>query len=150
MKPLTYDEHIIQAAIGCLESKFKYEALALHSPECIKRYLRLQLGAELNEVFAVLFLTNKLHLVAFEKLFQGSISMAIIYPRVVVQRALAHNAANVILVHNHPSGEVSPSAADKTITEQLKSVLNVIDVQVLDHFIVTSQRSFSFVESGLL
>lgn len=125
MKTLNYDEHIIQAAIGCLESKLKYDTQAFHSPGCIKRYLRLQLGAELNEIFAVLFLTNKLHLVAFEKLFQGSISTAWVYPRVVVQHALAHNAANVILVHNHPSGDLNPSAADKTITEQLKSVLNV-------------------------
>jgi DNA repair protein RadC len=150
MKTLNYDEHIIQAAIGCLESKFQYEALALCSAESIKRYLRLQLGAELNEVFAVLFLSNKLHLLAFEKLFQGTISTATVYPRVVVQRALSHNAAGVVLVHNHPSGDVAPSAADKAITEQLKSVLGVIDVQVVDHFIVTSQTAFSFVEAHLL
>lgn len=143
-------EQLIQKAIACLEKQLKVKDTICSSPYTVRQYLYLQLGAELNEIFAVLFLDNRLRLVAFEKLFQGSISVATVYPRVIVQRALAHNAASVILVHNHPSGSSEPSEADKTLTQQLKSILEVIDVKVIDHFIIGASESFSFSEAGLL
>lgn len=147
---LTYDAHVIQAAIFCLENQLRYEETVLDCPTVAKHYLRLQLAGEANEQFAVLFLTAKLKLIAFEKLFQGTITSASVYPRIVVQKALAYNAAHVILAHNHPSDDVEPSEADKTITAKLKAVLEVVDITVVDHLIVSPRTVFSFAETALL
>ena len=113
-------------------------------------YLRLQLAQEKNEIFVALFLDTQHRVLAFEKLFQGTVDSTSVHPRVVIQRTLVHNAAAVIFAHNHPSGSVDPSTADKEMTEQLKQVLEIIDVRVLDHFIVSCEGIFSFAECGLL
>jgi DNA repair protein RadC len=122
----------------------------LTSPEASRAYLRLRIGERKFEVFACVFVDNRHRIIAFEELFQGTIDGASVHPRVVVQKALENNAAAVILAHNHPSGVAEPSMADQRITERVKSALALIDVRVLDHFIVTAEDSLSFAEKGLL
>ena len=122
----------------------------LTSPEASRAYLRLKIGERKFEVFACVFVDNRHRIIAFEELFQGTIDGASVHPRVVVQKAMENNAAAVILAHNHPSGVAEPSMADQRITERVKSALALIDVRVLDHFIVTAEDSLSFAEKGLL
>ena len=123
---------------------------SLTSPEASRAYLRLRMGERKFEVFACVFVDNRHRIIAFEELFQGTIDGASVHPRVVVQRALELNAAAVLFAHNHPSGVAEPSMADQRITERLKSALALIDVRVLDHFIVTAEDSVSFAERSLL
>ena len=148
----TLDEStIIQAALRCLENRLRYNTSTLfNNPKVVKAFCQLQLGGEINEVFGVMFINNANRLIAFEKLFFGSINSACIHPRVVVQRALALNAASVIFVHNHPSGEVNPSDDDQRFMNELNTILNIIDVSVIDHIIVSTSDSYSFAEHGLL
>jgi DNA repair protein RadC len=123
---------------------------SLTSPEASRAYLRLRMGERKFEVFACVFVDNRHRIIAFEELFQGTIDGASVHPRVVVQRALELNAAAVLFAHNHPSGVAEPSMADQRITERLRSALALIDVRVLDHFIVTAEDSVSFAERSLL
>ena len=121
----------------------------LTSPERTRKYLTLRMRNYSNEVFACLFLDNQHRLIAFEELFRGTIDGASVHPREVVKRTLYYNAAAVVLVHNHPSGSSEPSHADRRITEELKNALALIDVRVLDHFVV-GETITSFTESNLL
>ena len=119
-------------------------------PEHIKHFIKAELRDHQQEVFACIFLDNRHRMITFEKLFYGTIDATSIHPRVVVQRALHHNAAAVIVAHNHPSGVAKPSQADRDITNALKAALTIIDVRLLDHLIVGDQRVTSFAERGLL
>lgn len=121
---------------------------SLTSPDLVRRYLSAQLRHRSHEVFAVLFLDNQHRLRAFDELFQGTIDGASVYPREVVKRALAHNAAAVILAHNHPSGVAEPSQSDRRITERLKQALDLVGVRVLDHMVVGDGEVVSFAERG--
>ncbi len=123
---------------------------ALESPQAVWDYLKAQLRHEPHEVFGCLFLDTRHRVLAFEALFQGSIDGASVYPRQVVKRALAHNAAALILVHNHPSGVAEPSQADRLLTERLKEALGLIEVRVLDHFVVGEGEPQSLAELGWL
>ncbi|MCW5654564.1 DNA repair protein RadC [Hydrogenophaga sp.] len=120
------------------------------SPQAVRDYLQLQLGARAHEVFAVMFLDNQNRLIALEELFRGTLTQTSVYPREVVLRALHHHSAAVVLAHNHPSGVARPSRADEAITQTLKAALALVDVRVLDHFIVTSERAASMAEMGLV
>lgn len=122
----------------------------LNSPELVRRYLSAQLRHQPREVFAVLFLDSQNRLITYEELFFGTIDGASVYPREVVKRALTHNAAAVILAHNHPSGVAEPSQADQRITQRLVAALELIDVRVLDHMVVGDTEVISFAERGLL
>lgn len=123
---------------------------SLTSPDLVRRYLVAQLRHLNHEVFAVLFLDNQHRLRAFEELFQGTIDGASVYPREVVKRALTHNAAAVILAHNHPSGVAEPSQADRRITTRLREALDLVAVRVLDHMVVGDGEVVSFAERGWL
>lgn len=120
------------------------------SPQQVRDYLVLKLGSLTKEVFLVLFLDTQNHLVATEEMFAGTLTQTSVYPREVVKRALHHNAASVILAHNHPSGIAQQSQADELLTKQLKQALALVDVRVLDHFIVAGNNTLSFSERGLL
>ena len=120
------------------------------SPQQVRDYLVLKLGALTREVFMVLFLDAQNRLNASEELFSGTLTQTSVYPREVVKRAMHHNAASVILAHNHPSGVAQQSAADELLTQQLKQALALVDVRVLDHFIVAGNQTLSFAERGLL
>lgn len=120
------------------------------SPQQVRDYLVLKLGALTREVFMVLFLDAQNRLNSAEELFSGTLTQTSVYPREVVKRAMHHNAASVILAHNHPSGVAQQSAADELLTQQLKQALALVDVRVLDHFIVAGNQTLSFAERGLL
>lgn len=121
---------------------------ALESPQAVRDYLKAQLRHEPHEVFGCLFLDAKHRVLAFEVLFRGSIDSASVYPRQVVKRSLANNAAAVILTHNHPSGVSEPSQADRLLTQRLKDALALVEVRVLDHFIVGDGEPLSMAELG--
>ena len=123
---------------------------ALTSPESTRAYLSDRLRSYSHEVFACLFLDNQHRVIELEELFRGTIDGASVYPREVVKRALYHNAAAVILAHNHPSGICEPSQADKQITDKLKQALQLMDIRVLDHFIIGDGQPYSFAEHGLI
>jgi len=123
---------------------------ALTSPELAQQYLITQLRHHPHEVFACLFMNNQHQVLAFEPLFRGTIDAASVYPREVVKRALEHNAAAVIFAHNHPSGVAEPSRSDEYITEKLKQALALIEVRVLDHFIIGNGETVSLAERGLM
>lgn len=122
----------------------------LSSPDAVRDYLLAELRDRDHEVFCCLFLDNRHRLLVFEELFTGTIDGASVYPRQVVKRALAHNAAAVILTHNHPSGIAEPSQADRLLTTRLKDALALVDVRVLDHFIVGDGEPLSMAEYGWL
>ena len=123
---------------------------ALNSPGAVRDYLQLLLGGRQQEVFLVLFLDTQHRVIASEELFHGTLGQTSVYPREVVKRALAHNAAAVILAHNHPSGVAEPSQSDQHLTTALKQALGLVDVRVLDHFVVAVGQVLSFAEKGLI
>ncbi len=123
---------------------------ALSSPAAVRNYLRLLLGGRGQEVFVVLFLDAQHRVIAAEELFHGTLTQTSVYPREVVKRALHHNAAATIFAHNHPSGVSEPSQSDQLLTDALKQALGLVDVRVLDHFIVAGSGCLSFAERGLL
>lgn len=123
---------------------------ALNSPQAVRDYLRLLLQGRQQEVFAALFLDAQHRVIAMEELFQGTLTQTSVYPREVVKRALHHNAAALIFAHNHPSGVAEPSQSDQLLTDALKQALGLVDVRVLDHFIVAGAACLSFAERGLL
>lgn len=122
----------------------------LDNVEAVKNYLQLHLAARAHEVFAVLFLDHKHRLIALEELFRGTLAHTSVYPREVALRALHHNAAAVVLAHNHPSGNTTPSQADEQLTQTLKAALALIDIRVLDHVIVAPGAALSMAERGLV
>jgi len=131
-----------------LESLVNQDVLS--SPDRTRQFLALHLGAHSREVFSCVFLNSQHALICCEDLFYGTLDGAAVYPREVAVRALHHRAAAVILAHNHPSGVAQPSAADRRITQRLKAALALLDIRVLDHFIVGHGVFYSFAESGLL
>jgi len=121
---------------------------ALNDPNETRGYLHARLRDYTHEVFACLFLDTRHRLIVYEELFRGTIDGASVHPREVVHRALQHNAAAVILAHNHPSGVAEPSEADRRITRRLKDALGLVDIRVLDHLVIGDQDSVSFAEQG--
>ncbi len=119
-------------------------------PDKVRDFLRVQLASLDHEVFGVLFLDTAHHLLAWEPLFRGSLAQTTVYPREVVRRAMALNASAVILAHNHPSGLAEPSRSDEVLTRRLAEALALVDVRVLDHFVVGGKQITSFAERGLL
>ena len=140
---------IISLATDLLAEEFR-PGNELTSPEKTIDFLRLKIGDYKNEIFGAIFLDKQNRVLSVRELFQGTIDGAAVYPRVVAQHALDDNAAAVIFFHNHPSGVSEPSRADEAITRRLSDSLNLLDVCVLDHFIVTKGRSYSFAQNGLL
>lgn len=139
----------LELARRCAEAPLR-ERDVMSSPARTRAFLQHHLGGRRREVFCCLFLDAQHRLRHCEDLFHGTLDGAAVYPREVLVRALEHRAAAVILAHNHPSGVVTPSAADRQITERLQRALALIDVRVLDHVIVGGGDSFSFAEAGLL
>ena len=140
---------LTELALSALHDRHKPGAV-FRSPGDAEAYLRLRLADHKHEVFGAVFLDNRHRILAVEELFRGTIDGTSVYPRVVVQRALEHNAAAVVLFHNHPSGVAEPSQADEAITRRLREALSLVDIRVLDHFVVASSASVSFAARGLL
>jgi DNA repair protein RadC len=140
---------VVRLALRALEFAHRVGE-KLQDPEQTRAYLRLLLGERKNEVFGCVFLDNRHRVRAVKELFQGTIDGASVHPRVVVQQALQLNSAAVVLFHNHPSGVAEPSQADLRITQRLKDALALVDVRVLDHFVVSVEDSVSFAERNLI
>ena len=139
----------IELARRSAEEKLR-ETSALTSPGAVRDYLRLAIGGRPHEVFFCIWLDAQHRVVKFDEPFRGTLTQTSVYPREVVKAALACNAAAVIFAHNHPSGVAQPSQADELLTANLKEALALIDVKVLDHFIIAGSQAISFAERGLL
>lgn len=140
---------LIQLALKILRARNR-RGRQLSSPQATREYLQLAFQGYRNEVFGAIFLDTRHRVLAFEELFFGTIDGASVHPRVVVQRALDLNAAAVILAHNHPSGVSEPSCSDQALTRRLQDALALVEVRVLDHFVVTFEETTSFAERGLI
>ncbi|HYC45811.1 MAG TPA: DNA repair protein RadC [Burkholderiales bacterium] len=124
--------------------------VALSSPQSVRDYLRLKLHGKPHEVFVAVFLDAQNRVLEVEELFRGTLTQTSVFPREIVKRALHFNAAAIIFAHNHPSGVAEPSRADEALTQTLKHTLALVDVKVLDHFVVGGDAAMSFAERGLL
>ena len=150
----TVSEPITECDILMMARQLAQNRLAkgciIERPAAAFTYLQALMGSYENEVFGSVFLDTQHRIICFEELFRGSINAANIYPREVVKKALSVNAAAVIFVHNHPSGDPEPSEADKKITVQLRDALNLVDVSVLDHIVVGANECVSMTERRLI
>ena len=143
------DDAVIAKALDILRQRFAHGATILDTTTTWQ-YLTLELAGNEREVFSAIFLDTRHRVIAFEELFSGTLDGASVYPREVVKRALALNAAAVIFAHNHPSGVAEPSAADRALTHRLVAALALVEVRVLDHFVVGEGEPVSFAERGLI
>lgn len=150
---LSLDEkRIVDQAIEILDAHARNRMLSfkVESPEMLRRYLRLKLESEEHEVFCVVWLTQTHRVIAFERLFHGSINGCNVYLRQLVKRALHFNAAAMIAVHNHPSGHSEPSQSDIFLTGKIQEALALIDVRLVDHVVVGKGELTSFAEKGMM
>lgn len=145
-----HERAVIDAALAILGCHLREPGKVFESPDAVKKYLRLHLAGERRELFAVLYLDSQHRAIAFETPFAGTLTQTSVYPRELVRAALAHEAAAVILAHNHPSGKLTPIKADEELTQTLKRALALVDVRVLDHVIVGGNEALSMAEKGLL
>jgi DNA repair protein RadC len=142
-------DSVISAAQQIMETRMRHGDL-LGSPNAVRDYLQLLLHDREYEVFAIVLLDAQNRVLACEELFRGTLTQTSVYPREVVKTALRHNAAAIICAHNHPSGVAEPSRADELLTTSLKQALALVDIKVLDHFIVAGGSAISFSERGLI
>lgn len=143
-------ETLVREAINYLESQLRKPGEALTSPQMTRTYLRARLLNRRYEHFAALLLDNRHRVIAYRELFHGSIDSAHVHPRNVVKQALDDHAAAVIIAHNHPSGVADPSQADLAITRRLRDALGLMDIRLLDHFIIGDTEVVSLAERGLV
>lgn len=144
------EDALIRRAIAVLERRVfrhRHDLLCAHD---LRQYLRLKLAGRKEEVLAAVFLDSQWRAIAFEPLFRGTLNAAPLYPRVVARRALKHNAAGVVVAHNHPSGLAEPSRADIAATAQLKSALSLVGVELWEHLIIGRGEPFSFADAQML
>jgi DNA repair protein RadC len=146
---LSVEDRIIERALQILAARVR-EGAALTSPGAVRDYLRLALGGREHEVFVCVWLDAQHRVIDIEEAFRGTLTQTSVYPREIVKAALRHNAAAVIFAHNHPSGVAQPSQSDELLTRNLKEALALIEVRVLDHFVVAGAQAISFAERGLL
>ncbi|MBF3412614.1 JAB domain-containing protein [Burkholderia pseudomallei] len=144
------EQQLIQDAIAVLELRLFQRGPALTSPQEVVDYLRLTMTREDREVFTVIFLDTRHRVIAIEPLFFGTIDGAPVMPRVILHRALLLNSAALIAAHDHPSGETTPSDADRRLTTELAALLRQVDIRLLDHLIIGQGEPFSFAQAGLL
>jgi len=145
-----FEEKTINDAISIIESKAAKNAILVDSSQVSGQFCQLKIGMEEREHFAVLFLDSQNRLIEFETMFKGDLNVASVYPRQVAKRALLLNSCNLIITHNHPSNDLTPSNSDKAITNKLSQCLNLFDIQILDHIIVSRKGFYSFAQSGLI
>lgn len=140
---------VMEVARRCLKEDL-CSASALTSPAAVREYLRLAIASREHEVFVCLWLDAQHRVISIDELFRGTLTQTSVYPREIVKAGLKANAAAVIFAHNHPSGVAQPSQADELLTRNLKDALSLVDIKVLDHFIVAGHQTLSFAERGLL
>ena len=142
------EDRTIAQALRILELRMRVLGPSLSEVATCGTFFRLRLGSEEREHFEIAFLDTRHQLIAVERLFSGTVDGAEVHPRIVVQRALALNASAVLQAHNHPSGHAEPSAADRALTARLKGALGLVEVRVLDHFVVTAGEAMSMAARG--
>ncbi len=142
-------ESVIELALDILAGRNRPGEALLNPRDC-GRHVQLLLAGEPAELFGALFLDNRHRVIARETLFHGTVDGCSVHPRIVVQKALARNAAALIFYHNHPSGMPEPSEADRRITQRLVEALRLVEIRVLDHFVVGREGLVSFAERGLM
>lgn len=143
-------DRVIARALKILEGRLRAAGDALTSPTAVRLYLTMLLAQREHEVFVCIWLSAQHRVIATEEIFRGTLTQTSVYPREVVKSALRHNAAAVIFAHPHPSGVAQPSQADELLTRNLKDALALVEVKVLDHFIVAGNQAISFAERGLI
>ena len=144
------DSAVVAQALEILRKRLGRNGVVMSSPKSVRDYCTLQVADRDHEVFGVLFLDAQHRLIASDVMFRGTLTQTSVYPREVVKAALHHNAAALILYHNHPSGVAEPSRADEALTRALQSACALIDVRIIDHIVTTGTVSASFAERGLL
>lgn len=144
------EDRTVYRALAILRRRMSESGIGLSSPQAVRRFLWLQLALEPREMFAVLWTDAQNRLIEAEVAFVGTLTQTGVHPREIVKSGLRHNAAGVILAHNHPSGTPEPSRADIALTAGLKTALALVDIEVLDHFVVAGEHALSFSEHGLL
>ncbi|MCS2147115.1 RadC family protein [Scandinavium manionii] len=144
------EERAIIAQARHILARHVRQGVKLKSPQDVRDYFLFQLSQNDREVFGILMLDTQYRVLAYEELFQGTLNQTMVYPREIVKAVISHHAAAVILVHNHPSADPSPSQADKDVTVKIREALALIDVSVLDHFIVAGDQTVSMAELGLV
>jgi len=154
-KPLNLSDRELQECVMEASSYYLRQSVdrasdVIDSSEAMKKWLCSEIGTDQDEKFLALLLDNRHRVITMKKLFQGTVDFTPIFPRVIAKEALAHNAAAIVIAHNHPSGLVDPSKADKDMTSTIKRAMSLIDVCVLDHIIVAGPHSLSFAEEGLM
>lgn len=148
--PSPYAERTVRRALRLLEQQLREPGAAFTSTAAVRDWLRLQLATQAREMFLALYLDNQHRLIAHEALFAGTVNRAEVHPRELLKSALLHNAAAVIVAHNHPSGHAEPSRTDQQLTTTLKDILTVVDIRLLDHLVVGGMDIVSFAERGWL
>ena len=143
------NHNLIDSAVKELTRAYK-AGLAFTSANASKEYVQLQIGSSEVEIFCVMFLNTQNQLIDFKKMFTGTLDAASVYPREIVREALMLNAKSIIVAHNHPSGILEPSNADKRITRRIIEACNALDINLLDHVLVSKLGAMSFAERGLL
>lgn len=148
VQPLMDEELRVLAQAARILRRLVERGPVMESPTTVRDWLRHEIGAEPSEAFAVMYMDSRLRMIAFEPLFSGTIDAAEVHMREIVRRCLRHNAAAVIVAHNHPSGNPEPSRADRLLTERIKEALKLIDVRLVDHIVVAPTGTKSFAEMG--
>ena len=143
------EDEVIAQALAILRRRTRKGA-AIGSPRAVREYLQVQNIARENEIFSVIFLDAQNRIISKDEMFTGTITSAAVYPREIVKAAMRYNAAAVILAHNHPSGISEPSSADASLTKHIKAALALVEVRVLDHFVIGAEGVSSFAENGLI
>ncbi|RBW47309.1 DNA repair protein RadC [Psychromonas sp. B3M02] len=144
------EQSAIDKAINIIESKAENSSFFATNAVQVKQYCQLKIGSEYREYFGVLFLNSQNELIHFEVLFKGGLDSASVHVDIVTKEALIRSSKNVIVCHNHPSGDVTPSQADMNITKKIETCLDLFDIRLLDHIIVSKINTFSFAEKGML
>lgn len=144
------EDIVINQALAILEQRLRHKGDILQNPRDVRNYLVMSIAEKEREVFGILLLNRRLRLIEFNILFEGTLDSSPVHPREVIKLCIAHNAASVILAHNHPSGDPEPSESDIRITEKLRDALGLIDVNVVDHFIIGGTQTISLAERGYL
>lgn len=141
-------DEIVATAKKLITKRFNRKFDVLSSPEMTRDFLILHLAPAEQEIFAVIFMDNRHRVIAYEPMFYGTIDGTSVHPREIAKRALQHNAAAIIVAHNHPSGEPEPSQSDRNLTRRLVDTLALLDIRVLDHHVIGGETTISFAERG--
>lgn len=142
-----HDDAVIEQAMAILDKRMRRGPIFTDS-KTVGNYLKLQLQGHEREHFAAMFLNTRHNLLAYEVLFTGSLDCAEVHPREIVKQALRHNASAVVVAHNHPSGDPTPSAADRAITLRIRDALRMVDIRLLDHFVIGVGEPYSMASKG--